>query len=131
MKSIIEKIKKTFEPLFDPAEKETLEHHASEALEQARKHLPENIKKMSKEELAIEINKLRTPGKWALTRRCAQGLQKSPHVGGNHYPPNQSEKLLAKRRRQIEKGMIQVTVDKPYKSSKPVVKQEVVNEGKG
>lgn len=123
MKKIIENIKKTFEPFFDPAKDQTPETHANEVIREAAQHLPDSIKKMSKDELATAINKLRTPNKWAITRRASQGMTKSPYVGGNNYPHNQSEQLLAKRKRQIEKGMIQVTIDKPYKSSKQQASQ--------
>lgn len=131
--------KKTFEPFFDPAGKDTAERHASESVKQAEKFLPKHIKDMAPADLAREINRLNQPNKWAITRMAAQGMPKQNHVGGNTYPPNYtSEKRLKRIKSQIEKGMIQVTVDKPYQSSKtpewleknkPVVTEEKVNEG--
>lgn len=117
---ILDKIKKVFEPFFDPASKETPENHANEAVREAAKHLPQYIKEMSVPDLAREINKFKQPNKWAITRRASQGMQKSNFVGGNSYPKNISERNLKRRQRQIEKGMIQITPEREYKSSKKV-----------
>lgn len=96
-----------------------------ESVKQADKLLPDIVKNLSIPDLQKKINLMGRPNKWALTRRAAQGMQKSTH-GGNHYPPNQSEKMRQKRLRQIAKGIIQVTPDREYKSSKqqPVAIQE-------
>ena len=83
----------------------------------ADKNLPINIKNLSVADLAAKINKINKPNKWAITRFAASGkLDKKYVVGGNHYPPNMSEKRRLRRLRQIEKGMIQIT-------------KEAVNEG--
>ena len=83
-----------------------------ERVKQAAAMLPDSIKNMSTQDLARKINMMNRPNKWALTRRAAQGMQKSVH-GGNHYPKYTSELRMARRRKQIEKGIIQVTPTVP------------------
>ena len=79
-----------------------------ERVQQAAAVLPESVKNLSIAQLATKINKMNRPNKWALTRRASQGMQKSSH-GGNQYPSSTSEARAARRKKQIEKGMIKIT----------------------
>lgn len=94
-----------------------------DSVKQADKYLPDNIKNLSVANLAKKINEMNRPNKWAITRRAAQGMQKSPFVGGNHYPSYTSQLRMERRRKQIEKGMIQVSPEEKQPT------QEAVNEG--
>ena len=73
----------------------------------------QHIKDMAPADLALLINKMNQPNKWALTRRAAQGMHRQNKVGGNSYPPGyMSDNMRKKKLRQIEKGMIQITKEK-------------------
>jgi len=97
-----------------------------ERVAQASKLLPESIKNLSTPELAKKINRMNAHNKWAITRFAASGkLEKKYVVGGNHYQPNYTSEQRRKRiERQIAKGIIQVTPDRVYKSSKQEVKPQ-------
>ena len=84
-----------------------------ESVKQAENLLPDVVKNLSVQDLAMKINKINKPSKWAITRYAASGkLDKKYVVGGNHYPQGYTSKQREEKiKRQIEKGMIQSNED--------------------
>lgn len=82
--------------------------------------LPAHVKSMSSEQLLMHIKRLQRPDRWAITRALATGKYKSiGYIPGKFsYPHFDSDTRREKRRLQIEKGIVQVSPDVPYKSSK-------------
>lgn len=82
--------------------------------------LPAHVKSMSSEQLLMHIKRLQRPDRWAITRALATGKYKSiGYVPGKFsYPHFDSDARRERTRKQIEKGIVQVSPDVPYKSSK-------------